>query len=139
MEYSNKTSWSIPKISPRDYIKIREACMSDSVVTKFMKICFYCGRTAECVHHLIPGVGRRELAEIDGLKLPSCNKHHNTGATTEQIHGTAMTETLSKMLGQAIWEKEYVLKALCSDKKQIEELRWKSRDEFMKRYGKSYI
>jgi hypothetical protein len=93
-----------------------------SIVTEYTKICFFCGKPAECDHHLIFGNGLRELAEQDGLKIPSCNKHHNMGANTEKIHGNPMAERLSKMLGQAIWEKHYG-----------------TREDFRKRYGQSYL
>ena len=93
-----------------------------NIVTKYTDICFFCGRPAECQHHLIFGRGLRSLAEEDGLKIPACNKHHNMGKNTEKIHGNPMAEKLSKMLGQAVWEKEYG-----------------SREEFLKRYGRNYL
>ena len=93
-----------------------------SIVTEYTDICFYCGKPSECIHHLIYGNGLRNLADQDGLTLPSCNKHHNMGAINERIHGNPMNEKLSKMLGQAIWESHYG-----------------TREEFRKRYGKSYL
>lgn len=86
-----------------------------------MKLCWFCGREAECEHHLIFGSGLRSLAEQDGLKVPSCNKHHNMGAIKERIHDNPAAEKLSKMLGQAIFEQTH------------------SREEFIKRYGRSYL
>ena len=44
------------------------------------------------------------------------------GAINERIHGNPMAEKFSKMLGQAIWEKHYG-----------------TREDFRKRYGKSYL
>lgn len=93
-----------------------------SIVTEYPDICFFCGKPAECEHHLIFGNGLRELADQDGLKVPSCNKHHNTGDISERIHDNPMAEKLSKMLGQAIWESKYG-----------------TREKFRKRYGKSYL
>lgn len=93
-----------------------------SIVTEFTDICFYCGKPAECQHHLVFGRGLKELAEQDGLKIPACHKHHNMGANSEKIHNNPMAEKLSKMLGQAIWEKNYG-----------------DRNDFRKRYGKSYL
>lgn len=66
--------------------------------------------------------GLRELAEEDGLKVPSCNRCHNMGRVVEQIHGNVMAERLSKMLGQAIYE------AKIGD-----------RESFRQRYGKSFL
>lgn len=93
-----------------------------SIITKYQKICFFCGYPAECEHHLIFGNGLRELAEEDGLKVPSCNRCHNMGRVVEQIHGNVMAERLSKMLGQAIYE------AKIGD-----------RESFRQRYGKSFL
>ncbi|MBO5145332.1 MAG: hypothetical protein J6C19_07325 [Lachnospiraceae bacterium] len=93
-----------------------------SIVTEREKICFFCGRPAECEHHLLFGSGIRELAEQDGLKVPVCNKCHNMGAAIERIHDNIMAEKLSKMLGQAVYEKQIG-----------------TREEFRTRYGKSYL
>lgn len=94
----------------------------NNIVTEYSNICIFCGKPAECEHHLIFGNGLRELADQDGIKVPSCNRCHNMGRTSEQIHNNPMAEKLSKMLGQAIWEKHYG-----------------DRDAFRKRYGKSYL
>lgn len=93
-----------------------------SIVTKHTDICYFCQKPKECEHHLIFGNGQRKLSEEDGLKIPLCHKHHNMGSVTERIHGNPMAEKLSKMLGQAIWEKHYG-----------------DRESFRKRYGKSYL
>lgn len=96
--------------------------MSKGIVTDYDKICIFCGRPKECEHHLLFGNGIRNLAEQDGLKVPSCNRCHNMGSVTGCIHNNPMAEKLSKMLGQAIFE------AKLGD-----------RDEFRARYGKSYL
>lgn len=62
------------------------------------------------------------MAEEDGIKVPSCNRCHNIGMVKERIHDNPMAEKLSKMLGQAIYEKEIG-----------------TREDFRKRYGKSYL
>ena len=96
--------------------------MRKSIATEYENICFFCGRPAECEHHLIFGRGRRKLAEEDGLKVPSCNNCHNMGQITGSVHDNLMAERLSKMLGQAIYESKIG-----------------SREEFRARYGKSYL
>lgn len=93
-----------------------------SIVTEHDNTCFFCGRPTECEHHLIFGAGSRKLAEEDGLKVPCCHRCHNMGAGTESIHANIMAEKLSRMLGQAVYE-----------------ARIGSRDDFRKRYGKSYL
>lgn len=92
------------------------------IVTEYKNICFFCGRIAEAEHHLLFGTGIRRLAEEDGIKVPICNNCHNMGAGTERIHGNIMAEKLSKMLGQAIFENKLG-----------------TREDFRKRYGKSYL
>lgn len=96
--------------------------MSKGIVTEYKSICFFCGNPAECEHHLLFGNGTRALAEEDGLKVPCCNRHHNSGAINERIHDNSMAEKLSKIFGQAIFEKEIG-----------------TREDFRKRYGKSYL
>ena len=93
-----------------------------SIVAENGDMCFFCGRPAECEHHLLFGSGIRELAEQDGLKVPACNNCHNMGATLNRVHDNPMAEKLSKMLGQAIFEGQIG-----------------TREEFRKRYGKSYL
>ena len=93
-----------------------------SIVTEYTDICFFGQCPAECEHHLIFGNGLRDLADEDGLKVPSCNKHHNMGQISERIHDNPMAEKLSKMLGQAVWEKHYG-----------------NREAFRERYGRSYL
>jgi len=94
-----------------------------SIVTEYANICFFCGKTAECEHHLIFGHGLRELAEEDGIKVPCCHQCHNMAVKTyDRIHGNPMAEKLSKKLGQAIWEAHYG-----------------DRNDFRRRYGKSFL
>lgn len=97
--------------------------MSRGIVTDYNEICFFCGMPAECQHHLIFGNGKRKLAEQDGLKVPCCNHCHNLAEKPDnRVHENSMAEKLSKMLGQAIYEG-----------------RIGTREDFRKRYGKSYI
>lgn len=93
-----------------------------SIVTEYKRMCFFCGRQADCEHHLLFGSGIRELAEQDGLKVPICNTCHNMGRVAERIHDNPMAEKLSKILGQVIYEAKIG-----------------SREEFRERYGKSYL
>ena len=93
-----------------------------SIVTEYDGICFFCCKTEQCEHHLLIGNGIRELAQHDGLKFPICNKCHNMGKQIERKHENIMAEKLSKMLGQAIYDSKIG-----------------TREEFRKRYGKSYL
>lgn len=93
-----------------------------SIVTDYDRICIFCGAKAECEHHLLFGTGIRQLAEKDGLKVPCCNDCHNMASIPERIHDNPMAEKMSKMLGQAVYESKIG-----------------SREDFRKRYGKSYL
>lgn len=95
---------------------------TESIVTEYKTICFFCGKPAQCEHHLIFGNGLRKLADKDGLKVPSCDRCHEKGAVIEKVHENPMAEKLSKMLGQAIYEKKIG-----------------TREEFRDRYGISYL
>lgn len=76
-------------------------------------------RIGEWIGTLTP----EEMKQLDdGLKVPACNKCHNMGKQIERIHENIMAEKLSKMLGQAIYESKIG-----------------TREEFRKRYGKSYL
>lgn len=119
--------------------------MSKSIVTDYKEICFFCGRPAEGEHHLIFGTAGRELSEKDGLKVPTCNNCHNMGKADMKIHGNVMAEKLSKMLGQALWEREWILRNAVHDPDNINEKGIQefesmiARKEFRDRYGKSYL
>ena len=106
--------------------------MSKGIVTEYPEICIFCGRQAEAEHHLIFGTAGRELSEKDGLKIPVCNNCHNMGQKLCRIHENPMAERLSKMLGQAIWEKEWISANSQQESK-------KAREAFRKRYGRSYL
>lgn len=93
-----------------------------SIVTDYEDMCFFCGKPSDCEHHFLFGNGIRPLADEDGIKVPICNTCHTLGSVTGRIHDNPMAEKLSKMLGQAIWEKNYG-----------------DREVFRKRYGKSYL
>lgn len=92
------------------------------IVTRYDRYCIFCGKPAEAEHHLLFGTSMRALAEKDGLKVPVCNDCHNMGDKLNRIHDNPMAEKLSKMLGQAIYE------AYIGD-----------REQFRKRYGRSYM
>lgn len=75
--------------------------------------------------------------------MPICNNCHNMGEVLKRVHENPMAEKLSKMLGQAVWEKEWILKDAVHDpdgEKEAQALESRiARKEFRKRYGKSYL
>lgn len=97
---------------------------------KHTDYCFFCGSyKTNGEHHLIFGSNRTK-AEEDGLKVPVCDKCHMLGNATEKIHDNPMAEKLSKMLGQAIYEKNECEKGITANE---------AREKFRKRYGQSYL
>lgn len=97
-----------------------------------MEICAICGKPKECDHHLIFGISQRALSTEDRLLLDMCNNCHNMATKpVDRIHGNTMAEKLSKMLGQAIFERDYII---LNKTDGIE-----ARTAFMVRYGRSYL
>lgn len=111
-----------------------------SKVTQYDDICFFCGRPAECTHHLIFGVANRKLCDADGLFVPICAKCHKTDSMypldiLERIHDNSMAEKLSKMLGQAMFERNYYKDLWYQLNRDTDE----ARKVFIERYGRSYL
>lgn len=69
--------------------------------------CLICGARATEEHHLLFGSSRAK-AELYGIKIPICASCHTMG--NSRIHDNPVGERLSKMLGQAIFEREMALK-----------------------------
>ena len=102
-----------------------------------MKYCVMCGKSAECEHHLVFGNSLRRIAEEDGevMLMPLCNDCHNMAEDVKKrIHGNMAAEKLSKMLGQALWERWYM-----GDFGDAEESLKQARENFIERYGRSYL
>lgn len=73
-----------------------------SRVTEEQTMCIICGHNrAEHPHHLICGTSGRSFSDKYGLIIPICAICH------KQLHESGVSVRLSKMLGQAIWEKDY--------------------------------
>lgn len=56
-----------------------------SVLTKYNGFCIFCGKPTQTEHHLLFGIGIRELAEEDGVKIPVCDAEHNMAGGTRQM------------------------------------------------------
>lgn len=103
-----------------------------SVLTKYNGFCIFCGKPTQTEHHLLFGIGIRELAEEDGIKIPVCDAEHNMAGSTRQIHDNSVAEKLSKIAGQLAWEKEYY-RSLYGNEDDP------AREAFRERYGRSYL
>lgn len=101
------------------------------------RYCICCGKEATAVHHLIMGTANRKLSDKYGLTIPLCDACHNMseGYTVCQIHDNPRAEDLSKMLGQAIWEKNYYKDLYYELMRDDDE----ARDRFREIFGRSYL
>ena len=99
---------------------------STIVQERYKDYCFFCGTpVTNGEHHLLFGRSRK-LAEEDGLKVPTCDNCHLIGKLLERIHDNPMAEKLSKMLGQAFYERNECAKGATIDE---------AREKFRRRYG----
>ena len=97
---------------------------------EYARYCFFCGSpNTNGEHHFVFGVGKKTLAEEDGLKAHTCDRCHTMGKLLERVHDNVMAEKLSKMFGQAIFERNEVAKGATIDE---------AREKFRKRYGQCF-
>ena len=79
---------------------------------------------------MIFGKGR-QFAESWGLKVPICAScHTRSERLCDRIHDNTMAEKLSKMLGQAIYERDRALEGMSQND---------IRERFIKENGGSYL
>lgn len=102
------------------------------IVTEYNQNCAICGRPTEEEHHLLFGTGLRELAEMDGIKIPICSNCHTLNPVTQRIHDNSMAEKLSKVAGQLAWEKHYI-----AQHEGVSEA--DAREKFRSRYHNSWL
>ena len=88
-----------------------------SIITKNLDVCFLCGQYATEVHHAVHGCGRRKLADEDRLTVGLCRRCHTN------LHDKGTCDRELQKIAQHIWMEHY----------------HKTIDEFIARYGKSYI
>ena len=112
--------------------------MKKSKVTNYNQYSAFTGIPAECQHHLIYGSGLHKLADEDGLIIGLLNREHNMSpdGTINQIHGNPAAEHLSKMLGQAIWERNYLIEKC---ELPFDDLAAECREAFRARYKRSFL
>ena len=84
------------------------------------KRCFICGFYLQVDrHHCFHGTANRKLAEQDGCWVYLCHKHHTGG---DGVHDNMPFDEMLKKFTQLKWEE-----------------RFGDRNDFIKRYGKSYL
>ena len=96
--------------------------MTKSIIPKDDEYCYLCkDLTLEVkgtdVHHCIYGTGKRKLADEDGLTVHLCHFHHM------RLHQMGDHKERLQKLAQESWMNHY----------------GKTVDDFIERYGKSYL
>lgn len=99
------------------------------MITEYANFCLLCGTPRTDIHHLVFGVAKRKLADQDGLTMPLCDSCHRA------IHQGKM-QTLSKIIGQLAWEKDYLIKEGNFPFKDPNKM---ARESFRKRYSESFL
>ena len=85
------------------------------------KACYVCGTTLNLhLHHIFYGTANRKLSDADGCVVYLCQSHH-TGALG--VHHVRKLDLTLKARCQIEWQKQYN----------------KTTEDFIKRYGRSYI
>ena len=95
--------------------------MTESIMSN-EKRCLICGTTIDLHrHHIFHGTSNKQISENEGCWVWLCFHHHDDGSK-ECIHNNPQYEKTMQMFCQYVWEREKG-----------------SRDEFRKKFGKSYL
>lgn len=93
---------------------------SESIIS-IERQCFICGIKGDLQrHHCFGGTANRRLSEEDGLWIWLCGQHHTM--SNYSVHQDRSLDVKVKQIAQFKWEEKYG-----------------SREDFIKRYGKSYL
>lgn len=85
--------------------------------------CYFCATTKNLhLHHVIHGIANRKLSDEDGLTVYLCWNHHEGSFGVHGINGKEI-DTMLKEKAQEVWQRYY----------------GKSKEDFIKRYGRSYL
>ena len=93
-----------------------------SIIVEDMEHCAECGRNNVELHEIFFGTGNRKLSIEDGLVIPLCKAQHHAGNLIG-IHKDKDLNVKWKKIAQKRWQEYY----------------GKTKEDFIKRYGISYI
>lgn len=93
-----------------------------SIITDHLENCIECGRNNVELHEVFFGTGNRKLSIEDGLVIPLCKLLHHNGNLIG-IHKDRELNIKWKKIAQKRWQEYY----------------GKTKEDFIKRYGISYI
>lgn len=94
--------------------------MAKSIISN-EKSCFICGDPNVVKHHSFHGTANRQISESQGCWIYLCPEHHNM--SNEGVHFNHPFDVMLKKYTQMIWE----------------EKNGKSREDFIKTFGKSHL
>lgn len=94
---------------------------SNKSIISSSKLCYICGKWATETHHCIYGTGKRKLADEDGLTVRLCRDCHTAIHNSNKDFDRWLDKAL-KQTAQGKWEERYG-----------------SREDFIRRYGRSYL
>jgi len=81
--------------------------------------CFFCGKSAECIHEVYFGSANRRISIENGFCVGLCHKEHNLSSNS--VHRDRKMDLKLKELYQKEYEKTH------------------TRENFIKLIGKSYL
>lgn len=93
-----------------------------SIITKDLEHCIECGRSNVEKHEVFFGTANRKLSIEDGLVIPLCKAKHHAGNLIG-IHKDQELNEKWKKIAQEKWQEYY----------------GRTKEDFIKRYGRSYI
>lgn len=94
--------------------------MSKSILQN-EKACYICGATSNLhLHHIFYGMANRKISDAEGCVVYLCQPHH-TGAIS--VHNYRKLDLTLKAKCQIEWQKQNK----------------KTKEDFIKRFGKSYL
>lgn len=93
-----------------------------SIITKDLEHCIECGRSNVEKHEVFFGTANRRLSIEDGLVIPLCKAKHHAGNLIG-IHKDQELNEKWKKIAQETWQEYY----------------GRTKEDFIKRYGRSYI
>lgn len=99
-------------------------------------ICAMCGRYKKLErHHLIFGSYSRTPADDEHIYIDICEDCHTKALRViDRIHDNVAAERLSKMLGQMMYERDYIARNTMQDN-----ILQKARASFMAKFGRNYL
>lgn len=114
--------------------KVKKDAYQHSILTDDLEHCLFCGRDPVQFHHIFGG-SDREISTEDDQIVPLCWECHMKLHT--EPNQTKRYELMRR--GQRMWETLFVDEHNPKTTAELLEVSNRAREEFRKRYGKSYL